>query len=1481
MSRLVRVLAAIALVAVTTPPSAAAEQPAGAASSVVVQQAHTTFQAGDVFVGVADGTVQWRLPDGTLHMVLDTGEGGFTTGMAFDDRGHLFLTGFTTNKIYEFDDTGSLVGVFYVMDGITDCSPESIVFDAAGNMYVGHAGCNDDILKIAPDGTLLARFDVEVEDRGSDWIDLEPDQCTLRYTSEGTRVLRYDVCEDTQLSDWGGGLTTSYALRILPSFVFDPALLVASTQDVRLMSLGQTVATYDAEGEDCWFALNLDPDAETFWSADFCTSNVYRFDTATGDTLGSFNTGTGSSSVFGLAVFGELGTSTVRDCSSENLSGVFGEVLPDTGSGERVAVRYDARFLVDESRDLFAAEARAIAEKIQERAERAVTVYQGYGFTLPDEILIVIKCQPEFAVFNVAADGFVGEPGVIQLRLERIQNEFAAPAVAGFPAGGGWDDDGAAWKNLIDHEVFHTVQYEYESLRSRFISQELTLIESPAVLAQDLFPETDDLAPTGPRSGDEYLDSVEDFAIDKPSVDNRSWGDYGASYDVPSVFQYWGERFGPQGIPDLEQRVADFLKILIDTTSPQPDGYAEATGTDALAALRDYYVAHYGLRASNISSSENETYAILDAESGPTYPTLQVRDALDVSAGPVTEAADTGPWAGDVYEVVNLPADATHVALRLDSRGFLGFLGPGFSTAILPVNPNEEFVIDPDLFLDGPTPFGTIEMKVPVVGRDRVAIVFVNGSGVDRTFDVTAEAVSGVVGMQFVDATGADPHVIRSAASDPILLEIVPTLDGEPVPGDLPRSAFDVAVDGSTARVSSVTYRNGVYRLLVWAPSGLADGGHPITVTFADTSFVVPGGLVIDPDAEPTLQLVRAGGLGDVSQGQTVLAAATITPGAQTATFGLEWLGSDFDLTLTAPSGRVIAEDSTDPDVIVTQTTNAVTIEVADPEGGTWDLEAFGRDVPSPEPVAYEVTEAGAPLFGDLSVGSAGEAGLPLDVSFALGEPAGSIVDGDIVARVTDPQGVERAFPLRDNGASRDTGANDGVYGARIWATDLDGSYVIEVSASGTTASGAAIERQASATVTLTPKVDTDGDGVADEAELLFALDPADPSDGDTDHDGDGLGLSTELAVGTDPAAWDTDGGGENDRSELDRSRDPLDAGDDGAVEGVRIGATPRDGNVVSIDLATTGGTGSVQLYRFEPDGSLTDLGLHPGTGATLTDGPLANGEYRYLAVAVADSGAESGPFVSGPVTTGPDVTPPDFRITLNGGRWDAATTEISVTFTDLTEPVAEMRLATSESELAGAPWEPFSGFTTVSITVPSGQQFVFAQVRDAAGNESRIAAGFVFFQATNGNLCGGLEPTIVGTDGPDDIVGTKGADVIAGLGGDDVITSSDGDDVICGGDGADLLIGGKGNDTLLGQAGDDELNGGDGADSMEGGDGADVLIGGKDGDGLSGGLGDDTLNGGQGDDTLDGGPGVDDLNGGRGIDTCTTGETVAACELP
>jgi hypothetical protein len=266
----------------------------------------TTYQVGDVFVATGQGTVQWHEPDGTLHATLATQPSTFTTGMAFDTSDNLYVTGFDGNVVSVLDNTGALTGGF---GSGYNASPESILFDAAGNAYVGQADGTADILKFDAAGNPLASFNVATSIRGSDWIDLAADQCTMFYTSEGTEVKRFDVCTNTQLADFAPPGTlhgNAFALRLL-----HPAqgggLLVADREDIhRLDGSGAVAQTYDAPGEDCWFALNLDPDSTSFWSADFCTSNVYKFDIASGAVLDSFNSGTPTNTVFGLAVFGEL-----------------------------------------------------------------------------------------------------------------------------------------------------------------------------------------------------------------------------------------------------------------------------------------------------------------------------------------------------------------------------------------------------------------------------------------------------------------------------------------------------------------------------------------------------------------------------------------------------------------------------------------------------------------------------------------------------------------------------------------------------------------------------------------------------------------------------------------------------------------------------------------------------------------------------------------------------------------------------------------------------------------------------------------------------------------------------------------------------------------------------------------------------------------------------------------------------------------------
>ena len=263
---------------------------------------HIPPDIGHVYVAVGSGLIQHRNSAGNLLETLDTLQGGFTTGMAFDTVGNLYVTNFNAGNVRKFGNTGALIGTFG--SGYSG-SPESIVFDRDGKAYVGAVDGDNDIRKFDPDGNPLAQFDVATEDRGSDWIELANDQCTMFYTSEGQNVKRFDVCSNEQLADFNVAAlpgSAAFALRILP----DGDLLVADSEVIaRLDSSGNLTQTYDASGENCWFSLNLDPDGTSFWSADFCSSNVYKFDIETGQQQLTFNTGTSSSTVFGLAIFGE------------------------------------------------------------------------------------------------------------------------------------------------------------------------------------------------------------------------------------------------------------------------------------------------------------------------------------------------------------------------------------------------------------------------------------------------------------------------------------------------------------------------------------------------------------------------------------------------------------------------------------------------------------------------------------------------------------------------------------------------------------------------------------------------------------------------------------------------------------------------------------------------------------------------------------------------------------------------------------------------------------------------------------------------------------------------------------------------------------------------------------------------------------------------------------------------------------------------
>ena len=74
------------------------------------------------------------------------------------------------------------------------------------------------------------------------------------------------------------------------------------------------------------------------------------------------------------------------------------------------------------------------------------------------------------------------------------------------------------------------------------------------------------------------------------------------------------------------------------------------------------------------------------------------------------------------------------------------------------------------------------------------------------------------------------------------------------------------------------------------------------------------------------------------------------------------------------------------------------------------------------------------------------------------------------------------------------------------------------------------------------PANDTDMDGMPNEFEILYNLQPLDPSDRGEDPDNDGLTNYEEYLWGTSPWDPDTDGDGYEDGLEVNFGMDPLDA---------------------------------------------------------------------------------------------------------------------------------------------------------------------------------------------------------------------------------------------------------------------------------------------------------------------------------------------------
>ncbi len=272
------------------------------------------YTVGHVFISVPDfGEVRQFTPTGTLVRALSLPSGTFTqgtnaAGLAFDDTGNLYVADITQKAVFEFDTNGVFAGTF--ASGITD-GPQSLVFDVAGNLYVGTFGGNSNVQKLSSTGMPLMQFDVFVHGGAAMWVDLAADQKTLFYTSNIEDVARFDVAANAQIpDDFHVGILRDFGVRILPG----GSILVAESDAVlRVNSNDMVTKTYLPNTTGNVFQVSRDPDGQTFWAAtngegSSESGRLFNVDIATGNVPHQFTGATASFStaIGGLAVFGEL-----------------------------------------------------------------------------------------------------------------------------------------------------------------------------------------------------------------------------------------------------------------------------------------------------------------------------------------------------------------------------------------------------------------------------------------------------------------------------------------------------------------------------------------------------------------------------------------------------------------------------------------------------------------------------------------------------------------------------------------------------------------------------------------------------------------------------------------------------------------------------------------------------------------------------------------------------------------------------------------------------------------------------------------------------------------------------------------------------------------------------------------------------------------------------------------------------------------------
>jgi uncharacterized protein YegL len=209
---------------------------------------------------------------------------------------------------------------------------------------------------------------------------------------------------------------------------------------------------------------------------------------------------------------------------------------------------------------------------------------------------------------------------------------------------------------------------------------------------------------------------------------------------------------------------------------------------------------------------------------------------------------------------------------------------------------------------------------------------------------------------------------------------------------------------------------------------------------------------------------------GSILQGETAQVPVMIDSSVFQATFLLSWSGSDLDLILIRPDGSPITPANASSDLYVEYIgeTRYEMYRMKYPLVGSWTMNVVGVSVP----VEGEAFVARCLVMADIVLRmSTDRDGYDFHQQMQINatiEDSGNLIRGAIVeSSVTCPDGSDISTVLFDDGSSihGDQVKDDGIYTNYFREYTVNGSYIVRVTASGTSLTGEHFVRQTHKTV--------------------------------------------------------------------------------------------------------------------------------------------------------------------------------------------------------------------------------------------------------------------------------------------------------------------------------------------------------------------------------------------------------------------------------